>query len=36
MMRTLFDKVWDVHAILTREDGATLLWVDRGSVAQIG
>ena len=28
-MRTLFDKVWDAHAILTREDGATLLWVDR-------
>ena len=28
-MRTLFDKLWDAHAILTREDGATLLWVDR-------
>ncbi|MFV0492677.1 MAG: 3-isopropylmalate dehydratase large subunit [Pseudorhodobacter sp.] len=27
--RTLFDKLWDDHAILTREDGATLLWVDR-------
>jgi 3-isopropylmalate/(R)-2-methylmalate dehydratase large subunit len=28
-MRTLFDKLWDAHAILTREDAATLLWVDR-------
>ncbi|MBN8898886.1 MAG: 3-isopropylmalate dehydratase large subunit, partial [Rhodospirillales bacterium] len=27
--RTLFDKVWDAHAILTREDGTTLLWIDR-------
>lgn len=27
--RTLFDKVWDGHEIVTREDGATLLWVDR-------
>jgi 3-isopropylmalate/(R)-2-methylmalate dehydratase large subunit len=28
-MRTLFDKLWDAHAILARPDGATLLWVDR-------
>jgi 3-isopropylmalate/(R)-2-methylmalate dehydratase large subunit len=27
--RTLFDKVWDSHVIATREDGETLLWVDR-------
>lgn len=27
--RTLFDKLWDDHVILTREDGASLLWVDR-------
>ena len=26
---TLFEKVWDAHAIVTREDGATLLWIDR-------
>jgi 3-isopropylmalate/(R)-2-methylmalate dehydratase large subunit len=25
----LFDKLWDAHAIVTREDGTTLLWVDR-------
>ncbi len=27
--RTLFDKIWDMHAIVTREDGETLLFVDR-------
>lgn len=27
--RTLFDKLWDAHAILTRDDGQTLLWIDR-------
>ena len=27
--RTLFEKVWDAHEILRREDGASLLWVDR-------
>ena len=27
--RTLFDKVWDAHAVVEREDGQTLLWIDR-------
>src|SRR5918995_5595762 len=27
--KTLFDKLWDSHAIVTREDGQTLVWVDR-------
>jgi 3-isopropylmalate/(R)-2-methylmalate dehydratase large subunit len=27
--QTLFDKLWDSHAIVTREDEQTLLWVDR-------
>jgi 3-isopropylmalate/(R)-2-methylmalate dehydratase large subunit len=27
--RTLFDKVWDTHVVLTREDGQSLLWIDR-------
>ena len=27
--RTLFDKLWDAHEIARREDGASLLWVDR-------
>ncbi|UEM24422.1 3-isopropylmalate dehydratase large subunit (plasmid) [Skermanella mucosa] len=29
MSRTLFDKVWDSHAITRRQDGMTLLFVDR-------
>ena len=27
--RTIMDKIWDAHAIVTREDGDTLLWIDR-------
>ena len=27
--QTLIDKLWSAHAIASREDGATLLWVDR-------
>src|SRR5215470_14712210 len=27
--RTLFDKVWAAHEIVHREDGESLLWVDR-------
>ena len=27
--RTLIDKLWDAHAITTREDGTSLLWIDR-------
>ena len=27
--RTLYDKVWDAHVIVTREDGESLLWIDR-------
>jgi len=27
--RTLLDKLWDAHEIVRREDGASLLWVDR-------
>ncbi|WP_137701587.1 3-isopropylmalate dehydratase large subunit [Marimonas lutisalis] len=27
--RTLLDKLWDGHEILRRDDGASLLWVDR-------
>eukprot|EP01037_Dinobryon_pediforme_P001333 gene1333-1350_t len=26
---TLFDKVWNRHVVLTREDGQALLWIDR-------
>ncbi len=27
--RTLFDKIWDQHVVMEREDGQTLLYVDR-------
>jgi 3-isopropylmalate/(R)-2-methylmalate dehydratase large subunit len=27
--RSLFEKLWDSHVIATREDGASLIWVDR-------
>ncbi len=27
--RTLFDKLWAAHEVVLREDGASLLWVDR-------
>lgn len=27
--QTLFDKIWQAHSILEREDGATLLYIDR-------
>ena len=27
--RTIIDKIWDAHAIATREDGQTLLFIDR-------
>ncbi len=26
---TLFDKVWNQHVVLTRDDGQALLWIDR-------
>lgn len=27
--RTLFDKLWDSHVIVSREDGQSLIWIDR-------
>ena len=27
--RTIIDKIWDAHTIVTRDQGDTLLWVDR-------
>ncbi|MFT5509859.1 MAG: 3-isopropylmalate/(R)-2-methylmalate dehydratase large subunit [Hyphomicrobiaceae bacterium] len=29
MAQTLFEKIWNEHAVVTREDGNTLLYVDR-------
>jgi 3-isopropylmalate/(R)-2-methylmalate dehydratase large subunit len=31
---SLFDKIWDAHVIATREDGASLVWVDRHYVQE--
>ncbi len=33
--RTLFAKIWDRHAVETREDGVTLLYVDRHLVHEV-
>ena len=27
--RTIIDKIWDAHVVATRDDGQSLLWVDR-------
>ncbi|MCZ2499208.1 3-isopropylmalate dehydratase large subunit [Xylophilus sp. Kf1] len=32
--RSLFDKLWDSHVIAEREDGASLVWVDRHYVQE--
>jgi 3-isopropylmalate/(R)-2-methylmalate dehydratase large subunit len=29
MGRTLFEKIWEAHVVAPREDGASLLWIDR-------
>ncbi len=29
MAKTLFEKIWDAHAIVARDDGQTLLYIDR-------
>ena len=29
MSRTIIDKLWDAHVVTTREDGVSLLWIDR-------
>lgn len=29
VLRTLLDKLWDSHEVLCRDDGTSLLWVDR-------
>lgn len=33
--RTLYDKVWDAHAVKTYDDGTTLLYVDRHLVQEV-
>ena len=33
--RTLFDKIWDAHLVETRDDGASLLYIDRHLVHEV-
>jgi 3-isopropylmalate/(R)-2-methylmalate dehydratase large subunit len=35
MPRTLYDKVWDEHAVHTEEDGTTILYIDRHLVHEV-
>ena len=36
MNRTLFEKIWHGHAVVDRDDGTTLLWIDRHLVHDLG
>ena len=29
MAQTLFDKIWNAHVVVARDDGTSLLWIDR-------
>ncbi|MEJ2686927.1 MAG: 3-isopropylmalate dehydratase large subunit [Gammaproteobacteria bacterium] len=33
--KTLYDKIWDAHAVRTEEDGTTLLYIDRHLVHEV-
>jgi 3-isopropylmalate/(R)-2-methylmalate dehydratase large subunit len=33
--RTLYEKVWDDHVIATREDGTSLIWIDRHLIHEV-
>ncbi len=35
MGKTLYDKIWDAHAILTAEDGTSLLYIDRQLIHEV-
>ena len=35
MARTLYDKIWDEHAVRTEEDGTTTLYIDRHLVHEV-
>jgi len=35
MARTLYDKIWDAHVVLTEEDGTTLLYIDRHLINEV-
>ncbi|HET9822254.1 MAG TPA: aconitase family protein, partial [Burkholderiaceae bacterium] len=33
--RTLYDKLWDEHAVHTEDDGTTVLYIDRHLVHEV-
>jgi 3-isopropylmalate/(R)-2-methylmalate dehydratase large subunit len=33
--RTLYEKIWDAHIVETREDGTSLIWIDRHLVHEV-
>lgn len=33
--RTLYDKLWDAHQVVTREDGSSLLYIDRQIIHEV-
>ena len=35
MGRTLYDKIWDEHVVLTEEDGTSILYIDRHLVHEV-
>lgn len=35
MARTLFDKIWDDHVVETKEDGSSILYIDRHLVHEV-
>ena len=35
MARTLFDKIWDAHVVETKEDGSSILYIDRHLVHEV-
>ena len=35
MARTLYDKLWDAHIVAQREDGTSLLYIDRQLIHEV-
>ena len=33
--RTLYDKIWDDHFVAQREDGSTLMYIDRHLIHEV-
>ena len=35
MSKTLYDKLWDAHAVIQRNDGTHLLYIDRHLIHEV-